>query len=179
MENVVAQALEETVDTKEKIERPAENVMKRRKQATEQNTELRLMEKEQAQTVKSIAGIMKAIEMGVVTETTKARLEELEQRKRELDEEIAITKANRPDAVTKEMIVEYIRNAFKQPQQLLFDLLIEKITIFEDRIVLTIKNVRQHIAEWRKTKTYHQMHKEPRPKRSGFFLYVRYLPRAV
>lgn len=101
MENVVAQALKETVGTKEKIERPAENVMKRRKQATEQNTELRLMEKEQEQTVKSIAGIMKAIEMGVVTETTKARLEELEQRKRELDEEIAITKANRPDAVRR------------------------------------------------------------------------------
>ena len=97
------------------------------------------MEKEQAQTVKSIAGIMKAIEMGVVTETTKSRLEELERRKRELDEEIAIAKANRPDDVTKDMIIQYIRYAFKQPQQLLFDLLIEKITIFEDRIVLTIK----------------------------------------
>ena len=139
LENVVVQALRETVGTKEKIEQLADDVLKRRKQATEQNTELKLMEKEQAQTVKSIAGIMKAIEMGVVTETTKSRLEELERRKRELDEEIAIAKANRPDDVTKEMIIQYIRYAFKQPQQLLFDLLIEKITIFEDKIVLTIK----------------------------------------
>ena len=122
--------------------------------------ELKLMEREQSQTVKSIAGIMRAIEMGVVTETTKARLEELERRKRELDEEIAIAKANRHDAITKEMIAEYIRNAFKQPQQLLFDLLIEKITIFEDKIVLTIKTFgsaspdggkRKHITAYAKS----------------------------
>ena len=41
------------------------------------------------------------------------------------------------------------------------------------------KNIRQHIAERRKTKICHQIHKEPRPERSGFFLYVRHLPRAV
>ena len=73
LENVVAQALKETVGTKERIERLADDVLKRRKQAAEQNTELKLMEKEQSQMVKSIAGIMRAIEMGVVTETTKAR----------------------------------------------------------------------------------------------------------
>ena len=135
----MAQALEKVAGTKEMIDRLAADVIRHRNKIAEQNTELRLMEKEQSQVIKSIAGIMKAIEMGVVTETTKERLEELEGRKRELNENIAIAKANRPDAVTKEMITEYIRNAFKQPQQLLFDLLIEKITIFEDMIVLTLK----------------------------------------
>ena len=139
IENVMAQALEKVAGTKEMIDRLAADVIRHRNKIAEQNTELRLMEKEQLQVIKSIAGIMKAIEMGVVTETTKERLEELEGRKRELNENIAIAKANRPDAVTKEMITEYIRNAFRQPQQLLFDLLIEKITIFEDKIVLTLK----------------------------------------
>ena len=135
----MAQALEKVAGTKEMIDRLAADVIRHRNKIAEQNTELRLMEKEHSQVIKSIARIMKAIEMGVVTETTKERLEELEGRKRELNENIAIAKTNRPDAVTKEMITEYIRNAFRQPQQLLFDLLIEKITIFEDKIVLTLK----------------------------------------
>ena len=84
----MAQALEKVAGTKEMIDRLAADVIRHRNKIAEQNTELRLMEKEQSQVIKSIAGIMKAIEMGVVTETTKERLEELEGRKRELNENI-------------------------------------------------------------------------------------------
>lgn len=50
------------------------------------------MENELADTEKSIGNLMRAIEMGIITDTTKARMMELEEKKRELQTSIRIEK---------------------------------------------------------------------------------------
>ena len=48
------------------------------------------MEKDLSETEKGIENLMRAIEMGIITDTTKARMFELEERKKELEAQIRI-----------------------------------------------------------------------------------------
>ena len=60
------------------------------KSRTEENTAMRILERDLAQTSKALSNLLKAIESGIFTESIKQRLEELEAEKRALQEKILI-----------------------------------------------------------------------------------------
>ena len=68
-----------------------------------ENTELPLLKKNLAETEKSIENMLNAIQQGVLTSSTKERLEKLEQTKTTLETEIMKTELKRPH-FTKEQI---------------------------------------------------------------------------
>ena len=90
----------------------------------------------------SISNIMKAIEQGIITDTTKSRLIELEGQKAELEENLALEKEENP-AVTKEEILYYLdhmnRKAATDPDSFkyLVRTFIKAIFLFDDKIILT------------------------------------------
>ena len=57
----------------------------------------------------SISNILTAIEKGIITETTKSRLEELEQQRNDLQEKLIIEESK----ITYELTKEDIQNFFK------------------------------------------------------------------
>lgn len=63
------------------------------KKETADNTALKLIEKKRAEAVKAQNNIVKAIEQGIITETTKSRLTELENLISQYDVEIIKEKA--------------------------------------------------------------------------------------
>lgn len=137
LENIIANVITQTFGTDKALDIVAEFILKRQSEKNKQNAELSLLEKEYDSVMKSVKGIMKAIEMGVITETTKERLEELEKQKRELTERIAIEKTKQPLTLTKDAIKEFIRTALKQPTQSLLDCLVSGIVIYDDKIEIT------------------------------------------
>lgn len=90
----------------------------------------------------SIANIMKAIEQGIITDTTKSRLMELESQKAELKDKLALEKLENP-TVTKEEILYYLdhmnRKAATDPESFkyLVRAFIKAIFLFDDKIILT------------------------------------------
>ena len=70
----------------------------------QENTTVPLLRKQLAETEKSIENVLNAIEQGIITPSTKQRLEELEQRKQNLQIEIAKENIKKP-VLTKKQIL--------------------------------------------------------------------------
>ena len=101
----------------------------------------------------SITNLIKAIEQGILTESTKARLDALEAQKKKLGAEIAALEAKKP-SVSRDTIMEYLMS-FRQfnPQRLdhrrkLINCFVGRIYLFDDKMIITynFKNQRQTIT---------------------------------
>ena len=101
-----------------------------------------LLRKELAETEKGLKNIADAIQQGIITNTTKQRLEELEALKSDL--EIKLLQAElQTTLLTEEEIIFWI-NRFKggditdkKYQRSIIDIFVNAVYIFDDRIVLT------------------------------------------
>ena len=85
--------------------------------------------------------MINAIQMGIITESTKERLEQLEIDKKTVQEQIAQEELQKP-MVTKEQIISYIKS-FRNtdPDNLeackhLVDIFINRIYLYDDKIML-------------------------------------------
>jgi hypothetical protein len=91
---------------------------------------------------KSIKNIVKAIEQGIVTESTKARLEELEKQRKELRLQIAKEEAARPN-ITKEHILFWFEKLKKlnikkaEHRRRLINIFVNAIYLYDDKLVIT------------------------------------------
>lgn len=102
-------------------------------------TDLKIAEKELAKTERSLSNLLAAIEAGLLTETTKERLTELEMTKKELKELIAIEKSKEKKVIKTEDINEYVNYAISQPTQIMIELLVQKIIVINDLIHLYLR----------------------------------------
>ncbi|MCM1223992.1 MAG: hypothetical protein NC548_57025 [Lachnospiraceae bacterium] len=142
MEELVTNALYKAVSTEENINLLINAIMVSLQKKSEDNTTLRILESELEKTEKAIANIMTAIKMGIITETTKASLEECENMKTELITKIRAEQANEKPKPSREQIRSYITAALKKPTKQMIDLLIDKVVVFNDRIEIMLKYVK-------------------------------------
>ena len=89
-----------------------------------------------AQINKAINNILKAIEQGIITDTTKERLQELEATRRELQEKLIFERMQEQVVLDKKTIADYLKEAVKQEPEMMIDLLVDKVYVHEDRIEL-------------------------------------------
>ncbi len=92
------------------------------------------LENELRKTERGIENILSAIENGVVTASTKNRLEELERRKEEVEQKIILEQTKTKLQLDRSDIVIFIQKALKQKPLLLIDLLVNKIVLYNDKI---------------------------------------------
>lgn len=83
---------------------------------------------------KTIANIMLAIEQGVVTKTTKARLEELETQQISLHEKIIVEEAKEKYELSKEDISNYFKYAMSAGTEFCYDTFIRFVKVYVDKI---------------------------------------------
>ena len=91
-----------------------------------------------AQINKAINNILKAIEQGIITDTTKERLQELETTRRELQEKLIFERMQEQVVLDKKTIADYLKEAVKQEPEMMIDLLVDKVYVHEDRIELIL-----------------------------------------
>lgn len=107
LENLVVRETVEKVLDDSVINLIAENV-KKIQEAERKDSTLQYLEDHLASTEKAIRNLMKAIEQGIITPSTKNRLQELETEKAETESQIAEAKASRV-IVTKEQVKYWLR----------------------------------------------------------------------
>ena len=107
----------------------------------EENHDLRLLEQQLSEVEKGIENMLNAIQAGIITESTKQRLSDLESEKRDLEEHITENRIQHP-ALTREQIAFFL-DQFKatdvndeEQRQRLIDSFVNAVYVYEDKIVL-------------------------------------------
>lgn len=100
----------------------------------EDKTMLILLKREMETITTSLKNVMLAIESGIITQSTKERLTELELQKADLLNKIAFEESKTKTQTTKNDIKKYLLKAIsKEPLQMI-NLLVKKVVVFEDRL---------------------------------------------
>ena len=107
-----------------------------------ESEEMPLLEARLKEAEDSIDNLLKAIEMGVITKSTKERLEALETEKAELENQIALEKLKQP-TLTEEFI-RYWLERFRgidttniDHRKLLIDVFLNTVYLYNDKVVIT------------------------------------------
>ena len=107
-----------------------------------ENTNLPLYEKQLRDAESGIQNMLNAIQAGILTSSTKERLEQLEETKRELEARIAEEKLAKPK-VTKDFIrfwllrFRKLNMKQKDQRQALVDTFINSIYLYDDKVLIT------------------------------------------
>lgn len=108
----------------------------------QENTVLPLLRKRYEEAQKGIDNLVNAIQLGIITPSTKQRLEELEKEKSELSVEIMKEELARP-TITREYILCYIDQFRKlntnrlEHRRKLIDSFVNAIFLYDDKMVIT------------------------------------------
>lgn len=107
-----------------------------------ENTNVPLLKKQLADTQKSIDNIIRAIEQGILTSSTKQRLDELEDEKSQLEISLIQEEMQKP-LLTREQVIFWIHK-FREfdleqlvHRQRLIDSFINAIFIYDDKVIFT------------------------------------------
>lgn len=156
IEELVTRFTVQEVLTDENIDRIAAKAMEIIEKESADTTYLEGLQGELKEVQKKIKNIMTAIEQGIITSTTKDRLEELESEKNEIEGRIAREEIKKP-LLTKERIVYWLLS-FKsgdindtEYRRRVIDTLVNSVYVYDDgdkgrRIVLTFNVSGQNTA---------------------------------
>lgn len=108
----------------------------------ESRTEIDKLEKELAQTETAISNLMRAIEMGILNDTTKRRMDELNQQQKELQAAIAEREIAKGFHLTREHILFFFRQFRngdwndREFQKRVIGTFVNSIYVYDDKIIL-------------------------------------------
>ena len=139
IENLVIEQIKKLIFDDELIEKLADTVMKLQ---SKENTVLPLLKKRFADTQKSIDNMLDAIQQGILTASTKERLESLEKQKSELSIQIIKEEMAKPTLSREQIIFWFHRFRKLNTKKLdhrrsLIDSFVNAIFLYDDRITFT------------------------------------------
>ena len=121
------------------ISKISEEIIALHNQMTKERSILHLLKDERAKMQKSLNNIMQAIEEGIFTPTTKARMNELEGYIAELDGKIAAEEIKLERTLRKCDVEAFILEALNKDAKTLVNLLVEKVVVYEEKIEISYK----------------------------------------
>ena len=138
IEEIVLKQIETILHNDELLDKVADEILKLQKK---ENTTLPMLKKQYADIQRGIDNMLDAIQQGILTSSTKDRLEELEKQKAELSAQIIKEEIEQP-MLTKEMILDWFGELKKygvkrkDHKRRLIDLFLNSVHLFEDRLVI-------------------------------------------
>lgn len=135
------------------------------------NSFLTNLYKEKAETQNTLDNIMKAVEQGVVNNTTNKRMIELESKLEDIERQIIVEKSKTNFKLTKEDIVTYLNDSLKLETQLLINYIVNQIILYDDKMQIYFNSpsipTNNTAKTLFKTKTYklpHIIQNKPQPE---------------
>ena len=139
LEEIVISVILDTLST-ELVDLVADKLLERYKAAASDCSVEDALKQEMQCVEESIENIMSAIEKGISTRSTRERLEMLEERRAELQEQILCEEAKNQKALTKNDIKKYFFKAVKNHPNQMIDILLDKVIVYDDKIEVFLKN---------------------------------------
>lgn len=134
LENLVIDVTVEMFQQENNLELIADEIMKIYESKKKEQSVLSLLTSELQETQRSIENLLTAIQQGIITSSTKTRLEELEMKADELKLQISKEQSKLENRISRELIMQYLRTGIKKSAQVLIDWLIDKIVLYDDKI---------------------------------------------
>lgn len=138
IENAVAKSLCEQIMNDEIIDQIADEVMAYQRKHKD-NPEIKALEAAKADNAKAIKNLLAAIEAGIITESTKARLIELEAEQTKITEQLAVLTTDQIN-VTRDQVIGYLKSyrggdiSDKKYRMQLFQTFLVAAYVYNDRI---------------------------------------------
>ena len=134
LEDLVIKILIEQLNSPKTLDKIANNILKVQESEDCGNTLLTSLNKEKCETLKTLDNIMKAVEQGVINNTTNKRMTELEKKLEDIERQIIVEKSKTNFKLTKEDILNYFNDALKLEPQLLMNYLVNQIILYDDKM---------------------------------------------
>ena len=134
LEKLVLDAVIGQLSSPEMMDAVVAAVMQEQERRNRENSALLKMQREQRQNEIALDNIMKAIERGIMNNTTNKRMKELEARQEELERLILIEKGKQVRQFSEKEVRAYYGEALRMEPQMLINYLIDKIVLFDDRM---------------------------------------------
>lgn len=147
LEEVVSKAIIKVFATPNNISMFADKVFEVHKKRVNEDNSVNILKQQMTTVQKSISNIMSAIEKGIITETTKSRLEELEAERRELEKKITIASSKEKAMLTKEEIANYFKYSLKQSTENMINLLVKEVVVYNDKIEISFNYTKYKAVE--------------------------------
>ena len=134
LENIVIDSTVKVLSNSRTISEIADMILERHKTEIQENSVINLLIKDRDKTQTAIDNIVSAIEQGIITSSTKKRLNDLELVLEEIQTKIKIAQAKKNEEIKKNDIIYYIKNCLKKEPKQMIELLIDKIILYDDKI---------------------------------------------
>ena len=116
------------------VEQIADAVVKTHEKRMQDKSLLNVLQQDKEQTQKSLDNILKAIEIGILNSTTKARMDELEIKLQEINNKIAVEEHKVQATLRREQIIEYLTHTIRQAPKLILYVLVQKVIVHNEKI---------------------------------------------
>ncbi len=143
LEKIIVERTVNKILTDENIKKIAKKTIKLIQDELKDDSHLLYLQKELKETNKKIKNIINAIEEGLITSSTKARLEELEKAREDLEITIAEENKGNNSFLTEDHIIFWL-SSFKngniddkEYQEQIIDMLVNAIYLYDDKIIIT------------------------------------------
>lgn len=120
--------------SKETVSFIAEQIILRHKEKSESEGTIKILTEQKSAAAKSLSNIVKAIEAGIINETTKTRMNELEETIKELNCKILTEQIKLESFLTKEEIVEFIYKSLKREPTGMIRVLVKQVVVYDDKL---------------------------------------------
>ena len=118
----------------------AEQLLKKLNIQLNDQSVLKLLESEQVDLQKSLKNMLDAVEKGIITNSTKQRIEELENKLEDISTKILLEKSHTKVLLTPKEVINYIKTALKKEPKILIKMLIREIILYDDHIEIYYKH---------------------------------------
>ena len=134
IENLVIRASKDLFSSSEQIDRIASSVFEILRKQMRDKSILNLLKDDRTQKQKALANLLKAVEEGLATSTTKNRMLELEDAIDELDRKILEEESKEDNLIAKDAIVDFLSALPEKDPQFIIDTAIRKVVLFDNKI---------------------------------------------
>ena len=123
--------------------------LKYKKRSLITNSIINSLVKEYKQAESSLNNIMKAVEQGIINNTTNKHMKELENQLEDIDRQILIEKPKNAFKVSKQSLKEFFIKALKLEPKLPIDYVIKEIRVYEDKLEIIFNSpITIHQLSW-------------------------------
>ena len=122
------------LDEPKNIDYLASEIIKANRNHLSQQSVLNTLIRERDDLQKALSNIIKAIEQGLINDSMKKRMNELEEQIKILEDKITVEEYKKQKELSYENVVAYLQKAIQLKPKPLILTLIQKIVVYDDRL---------------------------------------------
>ena len=134
LEDFVVSILTSVLEDKKNYEAMIDAIMRVQDENQFNGDQIANLNKNLKKTETQLNNLLSAIEMGVVNQTTNARMKELEKEIETIKTEIIIEENKHEEKLTREQVKEYFKKAFEFESVMLINYLVDDIIMYNDKV---------------------------------------------